>query len=57
MGTSQRFVSEGRQFALPHLVALHVRVGDEIIAHNSVGEPARDAEIYIRKPSLRRAEY
>jgi hypothetical protein len=41
---------------LSHLVASHVRVGDEILAHGALREPTADAEIYIRKPSLRRAD-
>jgi hypothetical protein len=48
--------ADGREFPLSHLVASHVRVGDEILAHGALAEPTADAEIYIRKPLLRRAD-
>jgi len=48
--------ADGRELPMSHLVAAHVEVGDEISAPASLQEPAADAEIYIRKPSLRRAD-
>jgi hypothetical protein len=48
--------ADGRELPMSHLVAAHVQVGDEISAPASLHEPAADTEIYIRKPSLRRAD-
>jgi hypothetical protein len=48
--------ADDREFALSRLFASHVRVGDEIAVHGSPGQPTANTEIYIRKPSLRRAD-
>ncbi len=48
--------ADGREFALSGLVGSHLRVGDEVLVHDSAGTTTADAEIYIRKPSLRRAD-
>jgi len=48
--------AEGREFALSRLIGSNVRVGDELLAPASAGTAIADTEIYIRKPSLRRAD-
>src|SRR6266545_2165504 len=48
--------ADGRELPLSHLLAPHVQVGDEILAHGVLAESTTDAEIYVRKPSLRRAD-
>lgn len=48
--------ADGREFALSSLVGSHLRVGDEVLLHAAAGSATTDAEIYIRKPSLRRAD-
>ena len=47
--------ADGREFALSRLIGSNVRVGDELLAPASAGTAIADTEIYIRKPSLRRA--
>ena len=47
---------DGREFALSRLIGSNVRVGDELLAPASAGTAIADTEIYIRKPSLRRAD-
>jgi hypothetical protein len=48
--------ADGREFALSRLVGSNVRVGDELLAPAATGTGTADAEVYIRKPSLRRAD-
>jgi hypothetical protein len=48
--------ADGREFALSRLIGSNVRVGDELLAPASAGTAIADTEIYIRKPSLRRAD-
>jgi hypothetical protein len=48
--------ADGRELPLSHLVAAHTQVGDEILGHGSPSDPTTHAEIYIRKPALRRAD-
>jgi hypothetical protein len=48
--------ADGRELRISHLVASILQVGDEIFSAASLHEPPGDAEIYIRKPSLRRAD-
>jgi hypothetical protein len=46
----------GREFALSRIAGSNVRVGDELIAPATTGTVTADAEIYIEKPYLRRAD-
>jgi hypothetical protein len=48
--------ADAREFALSRLIGSNVRVGDELLAPASAGTAIADTEIYIRKPSLRRAD-
>src|SRR6202142_289451 len=48
--------ADGREFALSRLVGSNVRVGDEVLVPESTGTATADPEVYIRKPSLRRAD-
>src|ERR1700730_11416561 len=48
--------ADGREFALSRFVGSNVRVGDELLAPVPTGTAIADAEVYIRKPSLRRAD-
>src|ERR1700730_14593638 len=48
--------AEGREFALSRLVGSNVRIGDEVLVPGSTGTGTGDAEVYIRKPSLGRAD-
>jgi hypothetical protein len=48
--------ADGRELLISHLVAANLQVGDEIFFASPLHEAAADAEIYIRKPSLRRAD-
>jgi len=47
--------ADGREFALSRLVASHLRVGDELLVQGS-GVASADAEIYVKKTYLRRAD-
>jgi hypothetical protein len=49
-------LADGREFTLPRLVGSHLRLGDELVLPGSVHPAVPDAEIYISKPSLRRAD-
>jgi hypothetical protein len=46
----------GRQFALSRLTGSHVRVGDDLIAPECASDDSVVGELYIRKPSLWRAD-
>jgi hypothetical protein len=48
--------ADGREFALSRLVGSNVRIGDEVLVPASTGTATADTEVYIRKPSLRRAD-
>jgi len=48
--------ADGREFVLSRLVGSNVRIGDEVFAPASTGTATADTEVYIRKPSLRRAD-
>jgi len=48
--------TDGREFALSRLVGSNVRIGDEVLVPASTGTATADTEVYIRKPSLRRAD-
>ena len=48
--------ADGRELRISPLVAANLQVGDEIFSAACLHEPAGDAEIYIRKPRLRRAD-
>src|SRR5579864_1216606 len=48
--------ADGRELALTRLVGSHLRVGDEVLIHAPAEQTIADAEIYIRKTSLRRAD-
>jgi hypothetical protein len=48
--------ADGRELALTRLVGSHLRVGDEVLIHAAAEPTIADAEIYIRKTSLRRAD-
>jgi curved DNA-binding protein CbpA len=48
--------ADGREFRLSRLVGSNVRVGDELLAPGPAGTATADAEVYIRKPSTRRAD-
>src|SRR5258706_13806841 len=47
--------ADGREFALSRLVGSNVRIGDEVLVPASTRTATADTEVYIRKPSLRRA--
>jgi hypothetical protein len=49
-------VSDGREIAISRLVGSNVRIGDEILVSASNGSETTDIEIYVRKPSLQRAD-
>jgi hypothetical protein len=49
-------VSNGREIALSRLVGSNIRIGDEILLPASTESAATDTEIYIRKPSLPKAD-
>ena len=48
--------ADGREFALSRLVGSNVRIGDDVLVPASTGTATADTEVYIRKPSLRRAD-
>jgi hypothetical protein len=48
--------ADGREFAISRLVGSNVRIGDEVLVPASTGTATADTEVYIRKPSLRRAD-
>src|ERR1700684_650536 len=48
--------ADGRQFAPSRLAGSNVRIGDEVLVPASTGTATADTEVYIRKPSLRRAD-
>src|SRR6185437_6471964 len=48
-------LADGREFALSRLVGSHLTLGDELVLPGSVDPAVPDTEIYISKPSLRRA--
>ena len=48
--------ADGREFALSRLVGSNVRIGDELLVPASTGTTTADTEVYIRKPSMRRAD-
>jgi hypothetical protein len=49
-------VSDGREIAISRLVGSHVRIGDQIVVSASNGSQTTDTEIYVRKPSLQKAD-
>jgi hypothetical protein len=48
--------ADGREFTLSRIVGSNVRVGDELLAPEPAGTATADAEVYVRKPSVRRAD-
>src|SRR5258708_34563849 len=46
----------GWEFGISRLVGSNVRIGDEVLVPASAGTATANTEVYIRKPSLRRAD-